>query len=99
MTEDELVELEMLCNKATPVPWIWGLWDSDPLNMCGGNNGEEVITMNVWGRPPCLEISKEDMAFIAAAREWLPKLVAEVRRLQDEKTNDYWCQLHGVQNG
>ena len=77
MTEDELVMLEQMCDAATPGPWVADEYEEgldDPTGL-----------VYVWARDswPCLA-DCDCAPFIAAAREWLPKLIAEVRRLQTE---------------
>lgn len=72
MTDKELDEMQAVCDAATPPPWearIGGLF-------------------NLWQvyRPGVFrsENSEADSIFTARAREWVPALVAEVRRLQQD---------------
>lgn len=76
MTEEELREIEARCEAATPGPWYRS-----------GNpslTGVGIETENGRWRFVCQETEWPDATFIAAAREDVPVLVAEVRRLQGE---------------
>lgn len=77
----KLDELKKLCEEATPGPWDfrhgspdgfdhWELWNPE--------TGEFVVQDDSGVEP-----SKENLAFIAAARSALPKLIAEIETLQD----------------
>lgn len=75
-----LDELQKLCDEATPGPWVYKKpWDA------GLFSGD---TMIVGGDP-----NHEDVKFIAAAREWMHKLIDAVnaaKNLRDwEKTENY----------
>ena len=78
MTEDELNEIEVRANAATPGPWKAGLYGSVTVN-----NGLKILNTNYssynshGGNCP-------DAEFIACAREDVPALIAEVRRLKAE---------------
>lgn len=69
---------------ATPGPWRAGVVDTDRVfvpyaGALEGPNGERVILRMNAHFPFC-----EDAAFIAAAREDVPRLLSEVRRLRQK---------------
>lgn len=83
MTDEQLQEWSVLAEAATPGPWKSG-W-----------NWQDTISdgKSAWGEGPVHVGEKlsqvapqaiADAAFIAAAREAVPALVAEVRRLRAE---------------
>ncbi len=77
----ELEELESLARAATPAPWIAYL-ESEP-----GSGGASMIQVGLPGDfPPDLYVFHDDtiapdadLKFIAAARNYVPRLVAELR--------------------
>lgn len=91
MTEDELDRLEALASAATPGPWesTWNQVDVD-------GETEDVITTSepreqyrsvvgtFWYDGLHAGCKEQDAAFIAACREAVPKLIAEVRRIRKE---------------
>jgi hypothetical protein len=92
VTEDELKQIEERAAKATDGPWRFEAGPSDQPNCqdiyAGDGNGPIAMTepgvyplgsKHGVGKTPLA-----DAAFIAAAREDVPKLVAEVRRLSGE---------------
>lgn len=94
MTEAQLAEIEERDDAATRPPWYW--YDERELV---GRAGESdvyeydfvVLDIDHDGGCGCrsachlqVEISDPDAEFIAAAREDVPALVAEVRRLRAE---------------
>lgn len=86
MTEEELARLEELASKATPGPWEW-VAGSDALHATTvphewhEDETAKIIVTDSHVYPP----HGADAAFIAAAREAVPALLAEVRRLRAEK--------------
>ncbi len=76
ITDAELREWEALCQKATKGPWE--LEDSD------GIHAIPTDRMIVSYAEDCAFIEEADARFCAAARTAMPKLIAEVRRLQGE---------------
>jgi hypothetical protein len=73
MTEQELQEIEQRAAAATPGPWRKGI----------GNSSREVCSQ--WPAPCHLIVegyNSDDLKFCAHAREDIPALVAEVRRLR-----------------
>jgi hypothetical protein len=78
MTEDQLREIESRCNAATPGPWIASIENRDHTS------GESVISRGERGQEEDLYLhggTVEDYDFVANARQDIPILIAEVRRL------------------
>lgn len=89
MTEDELAAIEARANAATPGPWkLWNGYDLAYPNVgiCGVCRiGPEGSIAGVRGAEQRDVLgSSEDLEFIASARQDIPALIAEVRRLRDE---------------
>jgi hypothetical protein len=80
----DLAELQRLCDRATRGPWRI---DEDGDLRAGGEAPHGLCTLAVL-RSPCpvvdnsCGVNEADVAFIAAARDALPKLIAQVRQLQ-----------------
>ena len=87
MTEDDLIKIEERCINTSTDKWFvdidkkdaswpgpFSLKDGIPLTF--GYDGEEGI----YGE-------KEDFEFIAHARQDIPLLIAEIRRLKEQLTN------------
>ena len=91
MTEDELKEIEERANAAKPGPWKWNhLDDRDRTCLEYGSDKFDVISHGYTSYgyidySSYLDIDKSDATFIEHAREDIPKLIAEVRRLQQPK--------------
>lgn len=79
MTEEELSRIEALANAATPGPWE--VSDSEPLNGCIWSVGP---ICGYDGDALGLRVGDPNADFVAAAREDVPKLIAEVRRQRAE---------------
>lgn len=78
MTEDELRQLEALTSEATPGPWVVS------NGTRGFPVGHTIFQFSQKGRTIAAtsvmhDGTREDAAFIAACREAMPKLLAEVR--------------------
>lgn len=82
ITEDRLRGLEKLVNAATPGPWTAPLTGNGETAMVVGLDGEAIRPI-VAG-----DSSTADAHFIAAAREAVPALIAEVRRMWVEHAAD-----------
>lgn len=95
--------LQALCDAATEGPWVWednklgspATGDGDHLTWDGGEDGLEgrgtrIIETDGGYYPP----RANDRAFIAAAREAMPALIQEVRRLRAK----VYCE-HGFEFG
>jgi hypothetical protein len=79
MKEKELQALRTLCEKANSGPWhfhndglIWAEFDRDKGACSTVGSGEGIVGKMY---------EKDDAAFVAAARDAVPKLIAEVERL------------------
>jgi sirohydrochlorin ferrochelatase len=82
MNEQELARLEALAAAATPGPW-----NTYECRHHSGGNGPSKVDYQVSCAKECVAWdmpSSSNAAFIAAAREAVPVLVAEVRRLREE---------------
>jgi hypothetical protein len=80
MSDDELNEIAARCEDATSAPWESFIEGRDHL---GGN--DFIRTGGLDDNSPDIELtgaSKADQDFIAHARQDVPRLVAEVRRLK-----------------
>ena len=91
MIEEELSELEELCNAATPGPWEWIEDDEGDWELVSGTpeqimqqQEEAVVYVDLMPalRRDVVKALEEDRAFIAEARTAVPALIAKVRRLQ-----------------
>jgi hypothetical protein len=93
LTPDALREIRARADKATPGPWDWD--ESGVFTLNEGGMGGPVLNAHDPSTPPLGGIGRvgdpyprginspsESMAFIAAAREDVPALCREVRRLQ-----------------
>lgn len=75
MTEDELLEIEALCQSATPGPWkswIEGR-DHESGDHFISTAGDDIYLSGA---------TLADQDFIARCREVVPLLIAEIRRLR-----------------
>jgi hypothetical protein len=79
MTDHELAAIEARANAATPGPWGWREVGSGfyPTAIVYDRDDAEVVKDTDF-------IVKDDLEFIAHAREDIPKLIAEIRRLKDD---------------
>lgn len=78
MTQDELDRLEALAKAATPGPWYQVYEGSSDWTVYGPDDDvKSVANLHRWHQVEC-----PDAAFIVAARDAVPALVAEVRRLR-----------------
>jgi hypothetical protein len=88
MTDEELSAIELRCSKATKGPWKSFVEDrdhesGDSFIMTGIEDGEDI-----WSKKRGEDIyiqggTKEDQDFIAHARQDIPKLIEEVRKLKN----------------
>lgn len=86
MSDIDLDRLDALAAAATPGPWQEdGPWWSNHVSgwviTTGADRNAVAYQPLGWDRLPT---SAADAAFIAAARDAVPALVAEVRRLREE---------------
>lgn len=80
MSEDELLEIELRCRSTTPGPWTSFVEGRDH------NSGSNfIMTGTEEVRGPDFEsygLSAADQDFVAHAKQDIPRLIAEVRRLK-----------------
>lgn len=79
LNEKQLAELARLAKDATPGPWC--ICDGDLCRHDCPNGDPENCTYQC---EECLITSHEDKMFIAAARDAVPLLIEEIRKLQKE---------------
>ena len=97
MTAAELDALAALANAATPGPWVRNI--VLPNYYIAYCEREPGLSIAVYGNdrgitpPECSEdVVRDAAAFIAAAREAVPKLIARVRELEAEvAASCAWC--------
>ena len=73
LSADELAEIESRCNRATPGPWCEDL--EEPMHVVSGNPLDSTAPAVAYAD------NIDDLLFIGHAREDVPKLIAEIRRL------------------
>ena len=90
LTDARLAEMEALASDATPGPWKCGRYKlaGDPAFEVVGPSSENrrLIVQTVVGDARCPEHTLQEQAnaqFVAASREAVPALIAEVRRLRE----------------
>ncbi|HEU4454906.1 MAG TPA: hypothetical protein VFR81_17720 [Longimicrobium sp.] len=79
ITPEELDEIEERCRRASPGPWISYIEGRDQ------SSGSSFIMTGPDGSGEDIEMSgatTDDQDFIAHARQDVPRLLAEVRRLR-----------------
>jgi hypothetical protein len=82
VSDEELSAIERLVQAATVGPWISYVVGRDPYAL---SNCIELGLCNELGSFKCIDLiggTVADQDFIAAAREFLPRLVLEVRALR-----------------
>ena len=85
LTDYELPELERLAAAATPGPWVANIEEEAPIG------GDSMIELGLSGDfPPDMYVFHDrqiapsaDIKFIAAARNYVPRLITELRRLRE----------------
>lgn len=79
MNDERLAEIEALAEAATPGPWLQSAHDDNDYPtydlVCDFLQQEDMYLV-------AEDMRVEDAAFIAAARQAVPELVSEVRRLR-----------------
>jgi hypothetical protein len=80
LTDSDLQELERLCIEASPAPWVASVegrdhTSGDSVILIGDPREDDMYVTRDSGMA-----SAADLDFIAAARNALPRLLAEVRR-------------------
>lgn len=80
LTNEQLAEWQAFCDAATPPPWfVVGSTDEDGAPLLD-DDGNVVLVGVGWEAPH--DAREADCRFVAAAREALPVLLAEARRLR-----------------
>ena len=104
----DLNAIEARAKAATPGPWGWydppgagygPQIESEEQHARWGGMACVLVTAEVCSAcrergAPCLSGKQEDKDFIAHAREDIPALIAEVRRLREEKEGLYKLLKH-----
>lgn len=87
LTEQELDAIESRCAQATPAPWTsyWEGRDGESfasfiMQHLDGQQRDLYLTFDYSPRSEARDLADQD--FIAHAREDLPRVLAEVRRLR-----------------
>lgn len=80
ITEEQLKHWKELCEKATPVPWNY-TYDGSGDYSIGAGDPQIDCAIGMYSRR---HNTIDNIAFIAAAREAMPKLIEEVERLKGE---------------
>jgi hypothetical protein len=86
LSEKELAELESLAAAATPGPWVAHVEAEAPIggeSMIGLDGLPDDFPPDMYVRHDTETAPAADIKFIAAARNYVPRLLAEVRRLRD----------------
>lgn len=80
MTKEELDALEALANASTPGPWV-----ASGHRVRASGDPDPIISL--WN-------GAYDAAFVAAARESTPRLIARVRELEEilDETEELLCE-------
>jgi hypothetical protein len=80
LSDAELNELDRLAAAASPAPWIAftgpGIGGDDVISLGGTDDSQPDLYVRHDDRPA----PAEDFEFIAAARNCVPRLIAEVRK-------------------
>ena len=90
LDEAELDRIENRAAAALPIPWESSVegrdhdsGDSFILTGARGGDGPDMyVSLSYWQGPGNVPASAADLDFIACARQDVPRLVAEVRRLR-----------------
>lgn len=78
LTDDELAAIEAREQAATPGPW-WVLEEQDSVSVLIGDQDDRVCELH---HGECLPF--ENANFIAHARQDIPRMVAEIRRMREQ---------------
>lgn len=79
MTDEELAEIEARCKRATPGPWRSMIEGRDHMS-----GSSFIMTGPLSARGEDIELTgatNDDQDFIAHARQDVPRLLAEIKRL------------------
>jgi hypothetical protein len=84
LTDAELDELERLIAEASPGPWrAWvgpGIGGPEFISLGDDDSQADMYVQHDESPAPAA-----DLDFIAAARNYTPRLIAEIRRLREER--------------
>jgi hypothetical protein len=82
LTDSELDQLEALASAASPAPWEPfygpGIGGPDFVRIGGLDDSQPDMYVDHDGHPAPVA----DLEFIAAARNYVPRLIAEIKRLR-----------------
>jgi hypothetical protein len=89
MTEREIREIEDRCKLTTPGPWksiVEGrdMDSGDSFIMTGISEGEDIWSSKRGEDIYLTGVTTADQDFIAHARQDIPKLIAEIKRLNSK---------------
>ena len=89
LTDEELDRIANLANAATAGPWeafVTGRNQptGDDFIRCGLDDTEPDMSVSLWYGTRRLPAPVSDLDFIASARQDVPRLVEEVRRLREQ---------------
>ncbi|WP_069677315.1 hypothetical protein [Formosa sp. Hel1_33_131] len=95
MTEEELKEIEERCLSGTKGPWIpmiEGITHTcgDDFIMIGVKDADDYENLSRGNDLYLSDGNNEDLNFVANAKQDIPKLIAEIRKLK-EKLNKVSC--------
>lgn len=91
MTEDQLKEIEARHRRATPGPWVHDLGYGEANLLIDGELKASTNSHAKFGA-----MSDYDIEFISRAREDVPHLIEEVRRLRNVVERAMWpADEHG----
>jgi hypothetical protein len=85
LSEEELAELEALTADATPARWVAHIEAEAPIggeSMIGLDGLADDFPPDMYVRHGSESAPAADIKFIAASRNYVPRLLAEVRRLR-----------------
>nr|WP_315218588.1 hypothetical protein [uncultured Flavobacterium sp.] len=89
MTDNEIKEIEDRCKLTTPGPWkslVEGrdIESGDSFIMTGISDGEDIWSDKRGADIYLTGATTADQDFIAHARQDIPKLIAEIKRLKSK---------------
>lgn len=90
LDDAELDAIEARCRASSPEPWTAFIEGRDHLSgddfiRIGNDDDEDDMYVSRSNASGCRPASCDDLDFIAAARQDIPSLLAEVRRLRAER--------------
>jgi len=105
MTPERIAELQALCEKATPGPWIWAddqMWFYADYQKRGdleqNSDGSWKFVSIIETEDGHYGPKENDRDFIAAARTALPELLAELSRLTRERDEAFNAGVEAAAN-